>query len=108
MSIDHAPTPRQASAWLLVLALFGFVVPNGLFIYWFFVEYQGVAAVLQDKLAVAFILDAFLALGYLCVYFAHRPIGSVRWQWFAVLTIAGGLGCSLPLYYWLNARRPDR
>jgi hypothetical protein len=31
----------------------------------------------------------------------------VRWYWFVVLSLAGGLGFSLPLYYWLNLRRTD-
>jgi hypothetical protein len=27
--------------WLLLIALFGFVVPNGFFIYWLLVEFAG-------------------------------------------------------------------
>jgi hypothetical protein len=91
--------------WLLVIALFGLVVPNGLFIYWLLAEFPGVTAVAQNKLALAFILDAFMALALLTVYFARRPIGPVRWPWFVVLSILGGLGFSLPFYYWLNLRK---
>jgi hypothetical protein len=90
--------------WLLLIALFGLTVPNGLFVYWLLVEYHGLGPVLQDKLAVAFILDAFLALGVLTVYFARSPIGPVRWPTFVALSIVGGLGFSLPFYYWLNSR----
>jgi hypothetical protein len=91
--------------WLLMVSAFGFLVPNGLFIYWLAVEFQGFGAVMQDKLALGFILDVFLALAILSVYFAHHPIGRVRWPWFVVLSLLGGLGFSLPLYYWLNQRR---
>jgi len=63
--------------WLLLVALFGVTVPNGLFIYWLLAEYHGLGAVLQDKLAVAF-------------------------------SILGGLGFSLPFYYWLNVRATAR
>ena len=91
--------------WLLVAALFGFVVPNGFFRYWLRYEYQGLGPVLHDHLALAFILDAACALVLLCLYFARRPIGAVRWPWFLLLSLAGGLGFSLPLYYWLNQRR---
>ena len=94
--------------WLLVVALFGVTVPNGLFIYWLLAEYNGLAAVLQDKLAVAFILDAFLALGITTVYFARHPIGPYRWPSYVALSILGGLGFSLPFYYWLNVRADPR
>ena len=91
--------------WLLAIAALGFLVPNGFFIYWLFAEFGGLRAVLQDRLALGFILDVFLALILLAVYFAKRPIGPVRWYWFVVLSFLGGLGFSLPLYYWLNQRR---
>ena len=90
--------------WLLLVALFGLLVPNGLFLYWLFVEYRGLAAVLQDKLALGFMLDALLALVILTVYFARHPVGRFRWPWFVALSILGGLGFSLPFYYWLNTR----
>jgi hypothetical protein len=90
--------------WLLVVALLGFVVPNGFFLYWLFFEFQGLGPVLQDRLALGFMLDVVLTLIILSVYFARRPIGSVKWYWFVALSFAGGLGFSLPLYYWLNQR----
>ncbi|MBA3321297.1 MAG: hypothetical protein H0T45_07595 [Pyrinomonadaceae bacterium] len=50
---------------LLIIALFGLVVPNGFFLYWLLYEYDGLANVAQNKLALAFIMDAFLAMGLL-------------------------------------------
>jgi|SRR5215204_2003516 len=94
--------------WLLVVALFGVTVPNGLFIYWMLAEFNGLGPVLQDKLAVAFILDAFMSLGLIAVYLARNPIGPVRWPTFVALSIVGGLGFSLPFYYWLNMRAVTR
>ena len=61
---------------LLAIALFGLVVPNGLFLYWLLYEYDGVMNVAHNKLALAFILDAFLAMGLLAYYFARLEI---RW-----------------------------
>jgi hypothetical protein len=89
---------------LLLIALFGLLVPNGFFLYWLFNEYSGVANALQDKLALGFILDVFMAMLLLAYYFAKFPIGRVRWYWFVVLSLLGGLGFSLPLYWWLNKR----
>ncbi len=91
---------------LLLIALMGLLVPNALFLYWLLVEYEGIAAVLQDKLALGFIIDAFMALVLLAFYFARNPIGRVRWPWFVLLSLLGGLGFSLPFYYWLNQRKP--
>ena len=90
--------------WLLATALLGFAIPNGFFLYWLFFEFRGVEAVLHDHLALGFILDVLLALIVLSVYFARRPIGPVKWYWFVLLSFAGGLGFSLPLFYWLNQR----
>ena len=90
---------------LLATALFGLLVPNGLFLYWLVYEFNGMGPVFQNHLALGFILDVFLALIILSVYFARHPIGRVRWQWFVVLSLVGGFGFSLPLYYWLNRRQ---
>jgi hypothetical protein len=91
---------------LLLVAAFGLLVPNGIFVYWLLNEYQGLGPVLQDRLALAFILDVAVALAILTIYFAKHPLGRVGWPWFVLLSFMGGLGFSLPLYYWLNRRAP--
>jgi hypothetical protein len=107
MTTTSPPTTTSiAPSWLPLVALLGFVVPNGFFGYWLAFEFHGIGPVLQDKLALGFILDVMLALMVLSVYFARHPLGVVKWQWFVVLSLLGGLGFSLPLYYWLNRRRP--
>ena len=94
--------------WLLAIALFGLVVPNGLFLYWAAVEFSSAGEVLANRLAVAFMIDAFMALGLLAYLFAVRPLGPVRWPWFVVLSLVGGLGFSIPFYVWLNRRQESR
>jgi len=91
--------------WLLIVALFGLIVPNGIFIYWLFTEFGGIGGVIQNKLAVAFIIDAFMAMFLLAWWFAAKPIGKVRWYWFVVFSLVGGLGFSIPFYWWLNERK---
>jgi hypothetical protein len=90
--------------FLLIIALFGLLVPNGLFLYWMFYEYDGLMSLVQNKLAIAFIVDCLLAMGLLAFYFASKPIGPIKWYWFVVLSFVGGLGFSIPLYWWLNKR----
>jgi hypothetical protein len=91
--------------WLLIVAFLGLIIGDGLFFYWLVYDYQGVRAVLEDRLALGFIVDAFLTLGILTVYFARTPPGRVRWPWFVALSLIGGLCFGLPFYWWLNTRR---
>lgn len=90
--------------WLLLMALVGLLVPNGYFVYWVMNEYHGLGPVFDNHLALGFILDALLATVLLAIYFAKRPIGKVGWPTFVALSVIGGLGFSLPLYWWLNDR----
>jgi hypothetical protein len=90
---------------LLAIALFGLLVPNGLFVYWLFREFSSVGEVLGNHLALGFMLDAFLATGLLAFLFAKRPPGPLAWPWFVGLSILGGLGFSIPFYLWLNFKR---
>jgi len=90
--------------WLVAVALFGLFVPNGIFVYWLLKEFNGVGSVAENKLALAFMIEAFLVLGIMTVYFARNPIGRVKWYWFVVLSLIGGLGFGIPFYYWLNKR----
>jgi hypothetical protein len=89
---------------LLLIALFGLIVPNSFLMYWLLYEFDGLGNITQNKLALGFIIDVFLAMVLLAYYFARKPIGRVQWYWFVVLSLLGGLGFSLPLYSWLNKR----
>ena len=92
---------------LLIVAAFGLIVPNGLFIYFTIFEFDSFTSVIQNKLALAFIIDAFMVMAILCVYFYKNPPGRIRWPWFAVLSLIGGLGFSLPFYWWLNREHSE-
>ncbi len=74
---------------LLVVALFGLLVPNGLFLCWLFYEYDGLAHVVQNKLALAFIIDAFLAMGLLAYSFAVKTLVNIKCAWFVALSLLG-------------------
>lgn len=89
---------------LLLIALFGLIVPNSFLVYWLLYEFDGLVNITQNKLALGFIIDVFLAMVLLACYFARKPSGRVQWYWFVVLSLLGGLGFSLPLYWWLNKR----
>jgi hypothetical protein len=90
---------------LLAVALFGLVVPNGMFFYASLHDPNGCGGVARNLLASSFMLDAFVAMGLLAYFFAMRPIGLVKWYWFVLLSLLGGMAFSLPLYWWLNSKR---
>lgn len=89
---------------LLAVALFGLVVPNNMFLYAWLHNTDG-GGIAHNLLASSFMLDAFIAMGVIACFFAVRPIGPVRWYWFVLLSIVGGMAFSFPLYWWLNLRR---
>ncbi|WP_260739516.1 hypothetical protein [Tunturiibacter lichenicola] len=90
---------------LLAVALFGLAVPNNMFLYSSLHDPHGCGGVAHNLLASSFMLDAFLAMGVLAYFFAARPIGPVRWYWFVLLSLLGGMAFSVPLYWWMNLRR---
>lgn len=90
--------------WLLLVAFIGLVFGDGLFFYWLVRDYRGLGAVLQDRLALAFMVDMLLTLVILTVHFARTPPGRLKWPWFVVFSLFGGLCFALPVYWWLNQR----
>jgi hypothetical protein len=93
---------------LVTVAVLGLLVPNNLFLYASFHDTHGCGGVAQNLLAFAFMLDAFLAMAVLAYFFAVRPVGPVKWYWFVLFSVLGGMAFSIPLYWWLNVRREPR
>ena len=89
---------------LLAIALFGLIVPNGLFLYWMFAEFNGWGPVLDNHLALAFIIDAAMATALLAFIIARTPTRRVKWPTFVLLSLLGGLGFSIPFCWWLETR----
>ncbi|HEX6124336.1 MAG TPA: hypothetical protein VFZ23_03100 [Pyrinomonadaceae bacterium] len=89
---------------LLLIALFGLLVPNGIFIYWLFTEFNSLGDVINNRLALGFMIEAVVVLGLLAYWFAKNPPGKIRWYWFVVFSLIGGLGFGLPFYYWFSKR----
>lgn len=93
--------------FLLSIALFGLIVPNGMFFYFIFAEFTSLSAVLSNWLALGFIIDAFMATGLLAWWFARHPLGPYSWKSFVLLSLLGGLGFSLPFFYYLNKLKSE-
>ena len=89
---------------LLLIALFGLFVPNGIFVYWLMTDFHSLSDITSNRLALGFIIEAFVVLFLLAYYFAKNPPGKVKWPWFIVLSLIGGIGFVIPFYCWLNKR----
>lgn len=94
--------------WLLLIALFGLFVPNGIFVYWLFTDFRGVDDIVNNRLALGFIIEAFAVMFMLAYWFAKNPPGKVKWFWFVILSLIGGIGFGIPFYWWLNKRSFDK
>lgn len=66
---------RLQKSILLSIAAFGLFIPNGMFIYYLFSEFQSLTEVFNNMLALGFIIDALMATGLLAWFFAKHPIG---------------------------------
>lgn len=89
---------------LLSIAFFGLIVPNGMFFYYIINQFSSLQEVMSNVLAIGFIIDAFMATGLLAWWFARNPLGRYSWKLFVGLSLLGGLGFSLPFFYYLNNR----
>ena len=97
-------TPTEAK-FLAALAVLGFVVPNGIFVYCLVARPALLPAALANPLALVFMLEAF----FLMFLFAWliRKAGLTRTSgfWFVVLSLVGSLAFSVPAWLWLNRSR---
>ncbi len=89
---------------LLLIALFGLFVPNGIFIYWLLSDFHSFSDITSNRLALGFIIEAFAVMFMMASYFAKNPPGKVKWPWFIALSVIGGIGFGIPFYWWLNKR----
>ena len=90
---------------LLILALFGLIVPNGFFLYHAFSHPELVREALTNPVAQLVIAEAFFLM-FLFAWFIHR-IGfrSPGWLAFIFLSLLGSMACSAPCFLYLASRR---
>ncbi|MBX7151455.1 hypothetical protein K1X84_07430 [bacterium] len=89
---------------LLAISLFGLLIPNGIFLYYVAVEFRSLSEVMNNSLAVAFMVDALMATAFITFWYSQNPLGRHSWKLFVVLSLIGGLGFSLPFFYYLNKK----
>lgn len=94
-------TNQRTALW--AVALFGLLGPNGVFLYYALFRWNDLLAALQNPVTLAFVIEAFLVMGLLAVYFAWKPMGRWGWKTFIVLSLIGGLGFAIPAFVAINS-----
>lgn len=90
---------------LLALSIFGFVVPNGLFLYHSLVASAAYHAALANPVALVFIGEAFLLM-LLFAWLIHRQgFRSPGWVAFIVMSMVGSMAFSVPAFLYLVSRK---
>lgn len=90
---------------LLVLAVLGFLVPNGLFLGVAFLRWDLVLVALGNPIALVFIGEAFLLMFLLAWFLPRLGPGAPSPVVFILLSLAGSLAFSVPLSLLLLSRR---
>ena len=102
------PFSPSVEKFLLILALFGFVVPNGVFVYYAVAEPRILLGALSNPISVVFISEAFLLMFLFAGLIRYWGFSKPGWLLFVVLSLAGSMAFSVPAYLYLISRNARR
>ena len=88
---------RKERFWLWSLSVFGFLIINSAFIYGLFFSPEMLFQAMNNPVAAAFILEAFLIMGALAYIFTRWGVMRLNWVWFIVLSLLGSIAFALPI-----------
>ena len=96
-------SPTQEK-FLLGLALFGLVVPNGFFLYYSLIAPATLHAALTNPVALVFITEAFLLMFLFAWVIRSLGFRSPGWLAFVILSLLGSMVFSVPAFLYLASR----
>ncbi|MDX2227434.1 MAG: hypothetical protein SFY92_10145 [Verrucomicrobiae bacterium] len=98
------PFTRTQEKLLLILAIFGLIVPNGFFLYYSLIAPAALHAALGNPVALVFITEAFLLM-FLFAWLIHRlGFRSPGWLAFIIMSLLGSMVFSVPAFLFLASR----
>jgi hypothetical protein len=89
---------------LLVLSILGFLLINCPFLYFTLMVEGAYAEAMGNGIALVFMGEAFLLLGFFAFLIAKLGGRSPGWLFFVGMSLLGGLAFSIPLQLWLWSR----
>ncbi|MDT0630720.1 hypothetical protein RQM47_07035 [Rubrivirga sp. S365] len=99
---------RSARPALWALAFVGLVGLNGPFLYYALFRPDVVAAAQQNPVALVFMAEAFVLVGFGAWGIARLGLRRPGWLAFVALSIAGSLAFSVPAFLLWHLRTRDR
>ena len=89
---------------LLVVAIFGLIVPNGFFLYYLFFHPAAFHATLRNPVALVFIIEAFLLMFLFAWLIRRLRFRSPGWLAFIIMSLLGSMVFSVPAFLYLASR----
>ncbi|HEX6729734.1 MAG TPA: hypothetical protein VF074_06975 [Pyrinomonadaceae bacterium] len=90
---------------LIALAIFGLMVPNGLFLYYSLFAPAVLRAAFANPIAFVFMLESFLLMFLFAWLIHHRGYRSPGWLAFIVMSLVGSMAFSVPAFLYLSSRK---
>lgn len=94
MSRKWTPAER---AGLIALALFGFGIVNGAFVYGLLYQPNAMAEAMQNPIAAAFMVEAGVLVGVFAWLFERWRLSRLSWPWFVGLSLIGSMAFAVPV-----------
>lgn len=99
---------RLETSLLWTLALVGFALVNGTFIYGL-LRPEVLREALANPVALAFMCEALLLVGVLAFLLAKWGVSRLSWGWFVILSLLGSMAFALPVVLlWPKRAGPSR
>ena len=101
--VEYGPRERF---WLWVLAGFGFVVLNGVFLHGLF-NPEMLREAMTNPLALVFIGEALVLVGVIGYLLAKWQVSRLSWRWFVFLSLLGSMAFALPVVLLWPKKRAE-
>lgn len=98
---------RGERYWLLAVAVLGFLVVNGAFVYALLFRPEAMREAMRNPLSAAFMAEALLLVVLLAYLFRKWGVSRISSGWFIVLSLLGSLAFAIPLAALLADRRRE-
>lgn len=83
--------------WLWLLAISGFVVVNGAFLYGLFYQPMALTQAMNNPIAAAFMIEALFLMIAFAYLLSKWGVNRLSWIWFIVLSLLGSMAFALPI-----------
>jgi len=102
------PFSKSQQTVLYVLAVFGLLVPNGVFLYFAFARPDIFQAAMSNPITLVYMLEAFLLVAFFAWLIYRSGNKSPGWIAFVLMSLVGSLAFSVPAYLYWSSRNEGK